>query len=65
MADDASYELILAHAEELAERLENKGVSVSDRSKERRKDMDFVEDFLKHDMPSAGKVYRYSFDVRA
>ena len=25
MADDASYELILAHAEELAERLENKG----------------------------------------
>lgn len=30
MADDASYELILAHAEELAERLREQGVSVSD-----------------------------------
>ena len=65
MADDASYELILAHAEELAERLENKGYQSQNEVKSEEKDMDFVEDFLKHDMPSAGKVYRYSFDVRA
>lgn len=64
MADDASYELILAHAEELAERLENKGYQCQIEVKSEEKDMDFVEDFLKHDMPSAGKVYRYSFDVR-
>lgn len=65
MADDDSYELILAHAEELAERLENKGYQCQIEVKSEEKDMDFVEDFLKHDMPSAGKVYRYSFDVRA
>lgn len=65
MADDASYELILAHTEELAERLENKGYQCQIEVKSEEKDMDFVEDFLKHDMPSAGKVYRYSFDVRA
>ena len=65
MADDASYELILAHAEELAERLGNKGYQCQIEVKSEEKDMDFVEDFLKHDMPSAGKVYRYSFDVRA
>lgn len=65
MADAASYELILAHAEELAERLENKGYQCQIEVKSEEKDMDFVEDFLKHDMPSAGKVYRYSFDVRA
>ena len=65
MADDASYELILAHAEELAERLDNKGYQCQIEVKSEEKDMDFVEDFLKHDMPSAGKVYRYSFDVRA
>ena len=65
MADDASYELILAHAEELAERLENKGYQCQIEVNSEEKDMDFVEDFLKHDMPSAGKVYRYSFDVRA
>lgn len=65
MADDASYELILAHVEELAERLENKGYQCQIEVKSEEKDMDFVEDFLKHDMPSAGKVYRYSFDVRA
>lgn len=65
MADDASYELILAYAEELAERLENKGYQCQIEVKSEEKDMDFVEDFLKHDMPSAGKVYRYSFDVRA
>lgn len=65
MADDASYELILAHAKELAERLENKGYQCQIEVKSEEKDMDFVEDFLKHDMPSAGKVYRYSFDVRA
>ena len=65
MADDASYELILAHAEELAERLENKGYQCQIEVKSEEKDMVFVEDFLKHDMPSAGKVYRYSFDVRA
>lgn len=65
MADDASYELILAHAEELAERLENKGYQCQIEVKSEEKDMDFVEDFLKHDMPSTGKVYRYSFDVRA
>ena len=65
MADDEAYELILTHAEELAERLEKKGYQCQIEVQSEKQDMDFVEDFLKHDMPSAGKVYRYSFDVRA
>ena len=33
-------------------------------SKEEKK-VEFVEDFLQRDMPQAGTLHRYSFDVRA
>ncbi len=65
MEDDASYDLILGHAEELAKRLEEKGYQCQIQVENQGKEMDFVEDFLKRDVPNTGKVFRYSFDVRA
>lgn len=65
MEDDASYDLILEHAEELAKRLEEKGYQCQIQVENEEKEMDFVEDFLKRDVPNTGKVFRYSFDVRA
>lgn len=67
LADDTSYALVRAHLPQLEERLKKLGytcrISVSN---ENRK-VDFVEDFLKKDQPSAGgrQLHRYSFDMRA
>lgn len=65
MADDISYQLLMEHIGELEEKLQAKGfycnISVSNQEKK----VDFVEDFLKKDHPSTGKLHRYSFDVRA
>lgn len=65
MEDDGAYSLILEHAEELAKRLEEKGYQCQIQVENEEKEMDFVEDFLKRDVPNTGKVFRYSFDVRA
>lgn len=66
MDNDHAFALILEHTEELAERLEKKGYQCQIEVEKEERNMDFVEDFLKRDVPSsAGKVFRYSFDVRA
>lgn len=65
MDDDAAYYLILEHTQELAERLEKKGYQCQIEVTNEERNMDFVDDFLKRDVPNTGKVYRYSFDVRA
>lgn len=65
MEDDTAYDLILEHTEELAEHLEKKGYQCQIEVAGEEKSMDFVEDFLKRDVPNTGKVCRYSFDVRA
>lgn len=65
MEDDASYELVSAHAEELAKKLEDKGYHCSIEVQNEGRKMDFVEDFLKQDLPASGRLHRYSFDMRA
>lgn len=66
LADDAAYQLIMDHMDILEERLEKKGYSVKIKVTNQEEKVDFVEDFLKKDQPSAGgMVHRYSFDVRA
>ncbi len=65
MEDDLSYELILKNAEILAERLEEKGFSCSIDAVQEKKEVDFVEDFLKQGQSAGKMVHRYSFDMRA
>ena len=65
MEDDESYDLILSHAEELAKKLEQKGYQCEIQVQNDKKKVDFVEDFLKQDLPSTGRLRRYSFDMRA
>lgn len=65
LENDAAYDLIEQHLPILEERLKSKGynckVSVINESRH----VNFVEDFLKKDQPSAGQLHRYSFDMRA
>ena len=65
IADDASYDLIEKHLPVLEKRLAQKGYRCSITMSKEEKKVEFVEDFLQHDMPQAGMVHRYSFDVRA
>lgn len=65
MDNDSAFDLILEHTEELAQVLEKKGYQCQIEVKNEERNMDFVEDFLKRDTPNTGKVFRYSFDVRA
>lgn len=62
---DASYEIVLAHVGELEERLRSKGYNCRTSVTNEAHKVNFVEDFLKKDQPSAGLVHRYSFDMRA
>jgi hypothetical protein len=63
--NDETYELVEAHLPELEERLKAKGYHCSITVVNEGKQVNFVEDFLKKDQPSAGLVHRYSFDMRA
>ena len=65
IADDASYDLIEKHLPVLEERLAQKGYRCSITMSKEEKKVEFVEDFLQRDMPQAGTLHRYSFDVRA
>ena len=65
IADDASYDLIEKHLPVLEKRLEQKGYRCSITMSKEEKKFEFVEDFLQRDMPQAGTLHRYSFDVRA
>jgi len=66
LADDMSYQLILDHMEILEERLAKKGYQVKIQVMNQEENVNFVEDMLKQQTPSAGgMVHRYSFDVRA
>ncbi len=65
MDSDESYALVKAHMSELEERLRKKGFYASIYVENEGKKVNFVEDFLKKDVPSAGQLHRYSFDVRA
>lgn len=63
--NDASYDLLEKHLPILEKRLKNKGYTCSITISNEKKQVDFVEDFLQKDMPSAGTLHRYSFDMKA
>ncbi len=65
IADDASYDLIEKHLPVLEKRLAQKGYRCSITMSKEEKKVEFVEDFLQRDIPQAGTLHRYSFDVRA
>lgn len=65
MDSDEAYHLVKLHIAELEERLRNKGYNCTIEIENEGKRVNFVEDFLKKDAPSAGQLHRYSFDVRA
>lgn len=65
IADDAAYDLIEKHLPVLEKRLAQKGYRCSITMSKEEKKVEFVEDFLQRDMPQAGTLHRYSFDVRA
>lgn len=63
--DDLSYAVLCEHLPELEKRLEEKGYTCNMKVTNEAKKLEFVDDFLKKDQPPAGKLRRYSFDMRA
>jgi flagellar hook-length control protein FliK len=63
--NDAAYELLERNYPVLEERLRKKGYDCEISIVNEDKHVNFVEDFLKKDLPSAGQLHRYSFDMRA
>lgn len=65
MENDTSYALLKQFMPQLEAHLAAKGYTCSLHVTNESKQVNFVEDFLKKDQPSAGQVRRYSFDMRA
>lgn len=65
LSDDASYQLVGQYIPVLEERLKKKGYQCTITLTREEKKINFGEDFLRKDMPAAGTLHRYSFDVRA
>lgn len=63
--NDAAYEIVEANLDKLDARLKSKGYNCNFSVIKEGRHINFVDDFLKKDQPSAGMVHRYSFDVRA
>lgn len=63
-SDDASYELVQKHLPILEAKLNQKGYTCTFTVTNEEKNVDFVQDFLRKDYPTAGALHRYSFDVR-
>ncbi len=59
-----SCRLISQYSEDLVKRLEEKGYFCEVKVENRKKEQDFVQDFLERENPP-GKLQRYSFDVKA
>lgn len=65
MDNDESYILIERFLPKLEEKLRNKGYSCKLSVVNEKHHINFVDDFLKKDLPPAGQLHRYSFDMRA
>ena len=65
MADDASYDLVEKYLPILEQKLKDKGYQCTITMTKEEKKVSFGDDFLRKDMPQAGTLHRYSFDVRA
>lgn len=63
--NEKTYDLIEKFLPQLEEKLKNKGYNCRIYITNEDKHVNFVDDFLKKDQPSAGKLHRYSFDMRA
>lgn len=63
-SDDASYELVQKHLPILEAKLNQKGYNCTFTVSNEDKKVDFVQDFLRKDLPTTGTLHRYSFDVR-
>lgn len=63
-ADDGTYQLVRQHLPILEEKLKKKGFSCTFSVTKEEKKVDFVNDFLRKDLPQTGTLHRYSFDVR-
>ena len=62
--DDLSFELVQKYLPILEEKLKQKGYTCTFTVTNEGKQVDFVKDFLRKDLPPAGTLHRYSFDVR-
>lgn len=65
MDSDESYALVKQFMPVLERRLQEKGYNCDIVVSNGAKHINFVDDFLKKDMPPTGQVHRYSFDMRA
>ncbi len=65
LKNDEAYDLIERNYPVLEARLQKKGFHCTVSVVHEEKKVNFVEDFLKKDQPSAGQLHRYSFDMRA
>ena len=63
-ADDRSFELVKNYLPMLEEKLKQKGYTCTFSVTNEKKQVDFVKDFLRKDLPPTGTLHRYSFDVR-
>ena len=63
--NDDSYALLQKNYPVLEAALKRKGYNSKISVINEEKHVNFVEDFLKKDQPSAGQLHRYSFDMRA
>lgn len=64
LADELSFRLIGNFTDQLVERLREKGYSCEVKVENRKPQKNSVQDFLDQEKP-AGKLHRYSFDVKA
>ena len=65
METDEAFALMEVYMPMLEERLRKKGYHCKIEVLNEQNHVNFIEDFLKKDAPSAGQLHRYSFDVRA
>ena len=63
--NDGAYELVKQFLPRLEEKLRDKGYNCKLDVINEKHSVNFVDDFLKKDMPNAGQLHRYSFDMRA
>lgn len=63
-SDDLSYTLVQKHLPVLEAKLNKKGYACTFTVSNEDKKMNFVNDFLRRDLPETGTLHRYSFDVR-
>ena len=63
--NDASYDLLEKHLPVLEKRLQKRGYTCKITITNESKKVDFVTDFLEQDLPPAGTLRRYSFDMKA